>query len=59
MAIEMTNTTKILAGVVVLAVAGAGGWFFLQDDAPPPRTVVKSTGTAAKGKAAPAPAASK
>jgi hypothetical protein len=61
MAIEMTNTTKILAGVVVLAVAGAGAWFFLfEGDAPPPRTVIKPTGTAAKAakaKAAPAPAA--
>lgn len=58
MAIEMTNTIKILAGVVVLAVAGAGAWFFLfEEDAPPPRTVVKSTGTSAKAKAALAPAA--
>lgn len=38
MAIELTNRTKILAGVVVLALAGAGAWFFyFQDDAPPPR----------------------
>ncbi len=58
MAIEMTNTTKILAGVAVLAVAGAGAWFFLlEEDAPPPRTVIKPLGTAAKAKAASTPAA--
>jgi hypothetical protein len=59
MAIEMTNTSKILAGVVVLALAGAGAWFFLlEEDAPPTRTVVKVPGAAkgAKG-GAPKPAA--
>lgn len=52
----MSNTIKILAGVVVLVVVGAGGaWFFLfEEDAPPPRPVVKA---APKAKAAPAPAA--
>jgi hypothetical protein len=59
MAIEMTNTTKILAGVVVLALGGAGAWFFLfQEDAPPPRTVVKGPGAAKGAKSgAPKPAA--
>jgi hypothetical protein len=55
MAIELSNTTKILAGVVVLAAAGAGAWFFLfEEDAPPPRP---SAAVAPKAKAAPAPAA--
>ena len=55
MAIEVTNTSKILAGVVVLAAAGAGAWFFLfEDDAPPPRTVTKVTASKAAG---PKPAA--
>lgn len=51
----MSNTIKILIGVVVLAVAGAGAWFFLfEEDAPPPRTVTK----ASPGKAAPQKSAS-
>jgi hypothetical protein len=55
MAIEMSNTTKILAAVVVLAAVAAGGWFFLfEEDAPPPRT--GATGPS-KAKAAPGPAA--
>ena len=47
MAIDLSNRTKILAGVVVLAAAGAGAWFFLfQDEAPPPRTVVSTPASA-------------
>jgi hypothetical protein len=53
MAFEMNNRTKILAAVVVLAVAGAGAWLFLFDDAaPPPRTVVKGQGAAQGAKSA-------
>jgi hypothetical protein len=55
MAMELSNTVKIVAGVVVLAAVGAGGWFFLfEEDAPPPRTVAKG---APKAKAATAPPA--
>jgi len=56
MAIEMNNRTKILAGVVVLAVLGAGAWFFLFDEsASPPKTVTISKASkagAAKSSAA-------
>jgi ankyrin repeat protein len=61
MAIELTKTTKILAGVVVLAAAGAGAWFFyLQDllDEPPPAKVAAAPAKAApKGDAPKADAA--
>jgi len=56
MALEMSNRTKILAGVVVLAVLGAGAWFFLFDESsPPPKTVTISKASkagAAKSSAA-------
>jgi hypothetical protein len=59
MAFELNNRTKIIAGVVVLALAGAGaGWyFFLQDTAPAPRATTpakpatKPAAQAAKGPA--------
>lgn len=59
MAFEMSNRSKILAAVVVLAAAGAGAWFFLFDaGTPPPRTVVKGPGAAPSAKkATPAPTA--
>jgi hypothetical protein len=61
MAIELNNRTKILAGVVVLALAGAGAWFFFLEDflseppAKPP--AVKSAPADAAKQAAATPAA--
>ncbi len=55
MAIELNNRTKILAGVVVLAVAGAGAWFFFLEDffkAPPPKPPAATRAPAAAPKQA-------
>jgi len=58
MAIEMSNRTKVLAGVVVLVAAGAAAWvFFLEDflsEPPPKPAAVKAAPKA--GVAAKAPA---
>jgi hypothetical protein len=58
MAIELSKRTKILAGVVVLVVAGAGAWFFylqdLFDEAPPAKVAATSPATSAPKSAAPA-----
>src|SRR5579862_8737107 len=62
MAIELNKRTKILAGVVVLGLAGAGAWFFyFQDDTPPPRAAApkpaaKPAADASKQAEAPKPA---
>jgi len=45
MAIELSNRTKIMAGVVVLVLAGAGaGWFFFLQDEAPPRAAAPAKG---------------
>src|SRR5258706_1842458 len=58
MAIELSNRTKILAGVVVLAVVGAGAWvFFLEDflSEPPPKAAAKAAPAATASAPAEAP----
>ena len=62
MAIELNKRTKIMAGAVVLALAGAGAWFFyFQDATPPPRAAApkpaaKPAADASKQAEAPKPA---
>jgi hypothetical protein len=60
MAIEISNRTKIMAGVVALAAVGAGAWFFFLDDflnEPPPKPAAAKVAPAAAPSAASQPAA--
>ena len=55
MALELNNRTKILAGVVVLAVVGAGAWYFFLDDflnEPPPKPAAAKSAPAVAPKQA-------